>query len=50
MDSKLGRRTFVVTSLATGFALAVSPVTAETVHTDSTGLVTGEIKIGEMPA
>jgi carboxymethylenebutenolidase len=50
MDTKLGRRTFVVTSLTTGFALAVSPVTAQTLHTDATGLVAGEIKIGEMPA
>jgi carboxymethylenebutenolidase len=50
MDSSLGRRTFVVTTLATGFALAVSPVTGETLHTDATGLVAGEIKIGEMPA
>ncbi len=50
MESKLGRRTFVVTTLATGFALAVSPVTAETIHTDATGLVAGDIKIGEMPA
>jgi carboxymethylenebutenolidase len=50
MDSKLGRRTFVVTSLATGFALAVSPVTAQTITTDATGLVAGEIKIGDMPA
>jgi len=50
MDSKLGRRTFVVTSLATGFALAVSPVTAQTLRTEATGLVAGEIKIGDMPA
>ncbi len=46
----LGRRTFVVTSLATGFALAVRPVGAQTVTTDSTGLVAGEVKIGDMPA
>ena len=54
MDSttaaQLGRRTFVVTSLATGFALAVSPVGAQTIITDATGLVAGEVKIGEMPA
>jgi carboxymethylenebutenolidase len=50
MDSTLGRRTFVVTTLATGFALAVSPASAEAIHTDATGLVAGEIKIGEMPA
>ncbi|MDB4935380.1 MAG: Carboxymethylenebutenolidase [Labilithrix sp.] len=50
MDSKLGRRTFVVTSLTTGFALAVSPVTAQTITTDATGLVAGDVKIGEMPA
>ena len=48
--ARLGRRTFVVTSLATGFALAVRPVGAQTITTDSTGLVAGEVKIGEMPA
>lgn len=50
MESNIGRRSFVVTSLATGFALAVSPAGAQTITTDSTGLVAGEIKIGEMPA
>jgi carboxymethylenebutenolidase len=50
MDSTLGRRSFVVTSLATGFALAVSPAGAQTITTDSAGLVAGEIKIGQMPA
>jgi carboxymethylenebutenolidase len=48
------RRGFVVTSLATGFALAVRPVTAETITTDTNGLEAGEVKIptsdGEMPA
>jgi carboxymethylenebutenolidase len=46
----LGRRAFVVTSLATGYALAVSPVGAETITTESTGLVAGEIKVGDIPA
>ena len=32
------RRDFVVTSLATGFALAVQPVSAETITTDTEGL------------
>ncbi len=48
------RREFVVTSLATGFALAVQPVAAETITTDAKGLEAGEIKIpvgdGEIPA
>ncbi len=48
------RREFVVTSLAAGFALAVQPVTAQTIATDSAGLVAGEVKIGvadgEIPA
>lgn len=48
------RREFVVTTLATGFALAVQPVSAETITTDTTGLTAGEVKIkvsdGEMPA
>ncbi|HUI27893.1 MAG TPA: dienelactone hydrolase family protein [Candidatus Kryptonia bacterium] len=50
----LTRREFIVTTLATGFALAVQPVSAATITTDSTGLVAGEVKIpsrgGEMPA
>lgn len=53
MSTELGthsRRAFVVTSLATGFALAVSPVSAQTITTDSTGITAGEIKIGAMPA
>jgi carboxymethylenebutenolidase len=48
------RRDFVVTSLATGFALAVQPVIAETITTDAAGLEAGEVKIptadGPMPA
>jgi carboxymethylenebutenolidase len=49
------RREFVVTSLAAGFALAVQPVSAQTmITTDTKGLVAGEVKIpvsdGEMPA
>lgn len=50
MKSDLSRRAFVVSSLATGFALAVRPVTAQTITTDATGLVAGEVKIGQMPA
>ena len=48
------RRAFVVTSLTAGFALAVQPVSAETITTDSNGLTVGEVKIpvkdGEIPA
>ena len=40
-------------SLAAGFALAVMPVSAETITTDSNGLIAGEVKIpvqgGEIP-
>jgi carboxymethylenebutenolidase len=39
------RREFVVTTLATGFALAVQPVSAGTITTDSKGLMAGEVKI-----
>jgi carboxymethylenebutenolidase len=49
-----GRRGFLVTSLTAGFALAVQPVTAQTITTSSEGLTAGEVKIpaegGEMPA
>ncbi len=45
---------FVVTSLAAGFALAVQPVAAETITTDTNGLVASEVKIptkdGQIPA
>ena len=48
------RRSFVMTSLAAGFALAVQPVGAETITTDTSGLDAGEVKIpvkdGELPA
>src|SRR5687767_15292718 len=39
------RRNFIMTSLATGFALAVQPVSAETIKTDSVGLEAGEVKV-----
>lgn len=52
--SDWSRREFVVTSLAAGFALAVQPVSAETITTDIKGLEAGEVKVptadGEMPA
>jgi carboxymethylenebutenolidase len=52
--SQWTRRGFVMTSLATGFALSVQPVSAETIHTDSTGLEAGEVKVpvadGSIPA
>jgi carboxymethylenebutenolidase len=51
--SDFSRRGFVVTSLATGFAMAVRPVSAQTITTDATGLVAGEVKIptkdGQIP-
>jgi carboxymethylenebutenolidase len=51
---ELTRRALIVTSLATGFALVVQPVAAQTITTDSDGLSAGEVKIpttdGEIPA
>lgn len=48
------RREFVVTALAAGFALAVRPVSAQTVTTNTDGLEAGEVKIpvaeGTIPA
>jgi carboxymethylenebutenolidase len=48
------RRGFVCTTLASGFALAVQPVSAQTITTDASGLEAGEVKIptsdGQMPA
>ncbi len=50
----VSRRAFVVTSLAAGFAMAVRPVSAETITTDAAGLEAGEVKIpvkdGTIPA
>jgi carboxymethylenebutenolidase len=48
------RRGFVMTSLATGFAVSMRPVSAETITTDATGLAVAEVKVptadGTMPA
>ena len=47
--TEVTRRQFVAgtvaTTLAAGFALAVQPVTAQTIHTDTDGLDAGEIQI-----
>jgi carboxymethylenebutenolidase len=40
-----GRRDFVRAALGSGFAAAVLPVGAQTIRTDSTGLVVGEVMI-----
>ena len=54
LDTAVTRRGFVVTTLAVGFALAVRPLSAGTIVTESTGLKAGEISIptgdGRMPA
>jgi carboxymethylenebutenolidase len=39
------RRGFVMTSLASGFALSVQPVSAQTITTDTQGLTAGEVKV-----
>lgn len=48
------RRSYVVTTLGAGFAMAVLPVAAQTITTAADGLVAGEVKVptkdGEMPA
>ena len=44
--SQWSRRGFVATSLATGFALSVQPICAQTViTTDSSGLTAGEVQV-----
>jgi carboxymethylenebutenolidase len=45
IDPTPSRRDFVAATLAAGFALAVQPVTADTIKTDATGLEAGEVKI-----
>ena len=53
-ERNVDRRTFVVSSLGAGFALAVMPVTAQTITTSANGLIAGEVKVpaqgGDMPA
>src|SRR5919199_4116388 len=53
LPEEVSRRSFIVTSLAAGFALAVQPVSAQTITTDTQGLEAGEVKIpvrdGEIP-
>ncbi len=53
-DRSVDRRRFVVTSLSAGFAMAVLPVTAQTITTSTEGLIAGEVKVptpdGEIPA
>jgi carboxymethylenebutenolidase len=46
------RRGFVMTSLITGFALSMQPVSAETITTDTNGLDADEVKVpvAEHPA
>ena len=50
---RTSRRQVLMTTLSTGFALAVSPVAGSTVTTDSSGLDAGEVKIptssGDIP-
>ena len=41
----LARRGFVMTGLIAGFTLAVEPVEAQVVHTDTAGLVAGETQV-----
>ncbi len=49
----IARRGMVMSGLISGFTLAITPVEAQVIHTDSAGLVAGEIKIptdgGDMP-
>ena len=52
---EITRRQFIATAtVATGFALAVQPISAKTIATDAKGLVAGAVKIpvkdGEIPA
>lgn len=52
--TRWSRRGFVMTSLASGFALSVQPVSAQTISTDTAGLEAGEVKVpvadGSIPA
>ena len=43
-----GRRGFLKTSLGVGFAMAVQPVSAQTIATPADGLVAGEVKVSSL--
>jgi len=45
LSDGLDRRTFLKTAIGTGFAAAVLPVSAETIHTDSAGLTAGVVTL-----
>ena len=51
---EVNRRGFIMTALASGFAAAVQPVSAQTITTDANGLTAGPVSIpvpdGTMPA
>ena len=53
-QNEYSRREFLVTSVTAGFALAVQPISAQTITTDSAGLAAQEVKIpakdGQIPA
>jgi carboxymethylenebutenolidase len=50
----VSRRTFFVTTLATGFAVAAQPALAQVITTDTKGLMAGEVQVpvadGKIPA
>src|ERR1019366_7874398 len=52
--AEVARREFMATTLATGFALAVQPISAQTIISDANGLTAGEVRVpvsgGAMPA
>lgn len=52
--TEFSRREVIVTTLATGFALSVLPVSAQTITTDTSGLTAGEVQVpvqgGNIPA
>ena len=54
IDTAFSRRNFVMTSLASDFAIASNPVSAQAIVTSSTGLVAGEVSVpvadGKIPA
>jgi carboxymethylenebutenolidase len=54
VTTDINRRDVLMTTLTTGFALAVQPVASGAITTDSNGLTAGEVKIrtgdGEIPA
>jgi carboxymethylenebutenolidase len=49
-ETEVNRRSFVAACIAAGFAVTANPVLGQAIKTPDTGLETGDVKIGDIPA